>query len=117
MDRYFSVLANVTGNNIQRCFIDRTEKHTTKFLVLAGKSVLLFASLVELVADALDLSDLDAEIALSLFVELDGLLKPGLDLNVDALKLLGSLLELPSCAVGLLQVDDENFDLQIKKKQ
>lgn len=87
-------------------------EHTTKFLVLAAKGVLLLAGLVKLVRDALDLSDLDAEVTLGLLIDLDGFLQAGLDLNVDALQLLGPLLELPSCSIGLLQVNDENFNLK-----
>lgn len=65
-------------------------------------------------ADALELRDLDAQVALGGLVHLDGLLQSRLDLDVDTLQLFGPLLQLPSGAVGLLQVDDENLNLRIE---
>lgn len=84
---------------------------TTQFLVLAAKGILLFASLVEFVRDALNLSDLYTQITLGLFVQLYGLLQARLDLDVDTFQLLSPLLQLPSCSVGLLEVDDEDLNL------
>lgn len=84
---------------------------TTQFLVFAAESVFLFADLVKLVSDTLDLSLLDAEIALRLLVQLDGLLKTRLDFDVDALELLCPLLELPGRSVGFFKIDDENLNL------
>lgn len=84
---------------------------TTHLLILAAKGVLLLASLVELVGYALKVGLLGAEVTLRLLVHLHGLLQARLDLNVDALQLLSPLLELPSCSVRLLEVNDEDFDL------
>lgn len=84
---------------------------TTNLLVLPSQSILLLPGLVQLVGDALDLSHLDAQIPLGLLIDQDGLVQPCLDLDVDALELLGALLELPSSAVCLLQVDYEDLDL------
>lgn len=84
---------------------------TSQFLVFAAKSVLLFAGLIKLVADTLNLSLLVAKIPLALFVQLHSFFQARLNLDVDAFELLSPLLELASCSVSLLQVDDEYFDL------
>lgn len=64
--------------------------------------------------DALDFGDLDAQVTLGLLVQLYGFLQARLNLNVDAFQLFSPLLELPSGSVGLLQVDDEYLNLNIR---
>ncbi|MCQ9140760.1 hypothetical protein MZE11_19535, partial [Bacillus amyloliquefaciens] len=38
------------------------------------------------------------------------------DLNIDTLKLLSPLLELASCSIGLLQVNDKHFNLTLQTR-
>jgi hypothetical protein len=92
--------------------INNKSNLTAQFLVLASKPVLLFPGLVELVRHTLQLSLLVAQVALGHLIQLHRLLQARLDLDVDALQLLGALLQLPSGAVGLLQVDDEHLNLR-----
>lgn len=93
---------------------NRISKLTTQLLVLAAKGILLLTSFVELMGDALDFGDLDAQVTLGLLVQLYGFLQARLNLNVDAFQLFSPLLELPSGSVGLLQVDDEYLNLNIR---
>lgn len=90
---------------------ETSEDLTAQLLVFAAESILLLAGLVKLVADTLELSLLVAKVALRLLVQGHGLLEARLDLDIHALQLFRPLLQLPSCSVGLLQVDDEHFHL------
>lgn len=66
-------------------------------------------------ADALQFSLFVAKIPLGLLIQLHGLFKTGLDLNVDALQLFVPLLQLPSRSIGLLKVDDQDLNLEIRR--
>lgn len=87
---------------------------TGKFLVLASELILQFAGLVQFVVETLDFSLFLAEVALSLFEQLDGLIQTGLQVQIDPLQLFYALLQLPSGIVGLLQVNDENLDFGLQ---
>jgi hypothetical protein len=74
---------------------------TRQLLVLPGQGVLLLAGLVQLMSDALDLRDLDTQVTLRCLIQDNGLIQSGLDVNVDLLQMLNTLLQLAGSVVSL----------------
>lgn len=91
-------------------------KPTSQLLVFPGQRVPLFPGLLEFVHGALQFLLLVAQVPLRGFANLDGFFESGLGFDVDPFELIYSLLELPSSSVGLLQVDDEDFNFGLKTR-
>ena len=71
----------------------------------------MLTCLVQLMSDALNLSDLVTQITLSCLIQDDSLIQSGLDVNVDLLKVLNTFLQLTGSVVSLWSL--RNFSLNM----
>lgn len=84
---------------------------TAQLLVLATQLTVGILDLVQFVNGALQISVLVLQIALAGLVQHNGLIQAALQLHVVLLQGVDRLLQLAARVVGLLQIDDQYFDL------